>query len=83
MYGPYSNEIAEKLQFCDTTLGYLIQQLKDFHLFDKMNLIITSDHGMEKIGKETTRFLDQYVDTNLFDAFGSRSIYNVFVKNGI
>ena len=81
-YGPYSQEMADKLQFCDETLGYLIQQLKDHHLFDKINMIVTSDHGMEQISKNNTRFLDQYVDTDLFDIYGSRSVWNLFVKNG-
>lgn len=81
LYGPYSEEIKQKLIFCDQTLGYLIQQLKDHHLYEKLNLIVTSDHGMEKIGKNTTIFLDQYTNVNLFNAYGSRSLYNLFIKD--
>ena len=82
LFGPYSKEMADKLLFCDSTLGYLIEQLKDHHLFDKINIIVTSDHGMEKISKNNTRFLDQYVDINLFNYYGSRSVWNLFLKNG-
>jgi len=82
LYGPYSKEMGEKLLFCDSTLGYLIQQLKDHHLFDKINIIITSDHGMEQISKNNTRFLTDYVDISLFNIYGSRSVWNIWIKNG-
>ena len=75
--------MKEKLEYLDQILGYMIDQLKSHHLFDKLNLIITSDHGMESISKETAIFLDSYIDINLFNAFGSRSVYSIFVKNGI
>lgn len=82
LFGPYSQEMNDKLQSLDETLGYLIEQLKNHHLFDKLNIIITSDHGMEKISNETTLFLDDFVDTTLFDAYGSRVVFNIFIKNG-
>ena len=81
-YGPYSPQMKEKLHYLDDLLGYLIGQLKSKNLFDKLNVIITSDHGMEKIGEPTTIFLDSHIDTDLFDAFGSRAVYNLFMKNG-
>ena len=71
-----------KLEELDQTLGYLIEQLKSHHLFDKLNLIITSDHGMESISNKTVIFLDKHVDTTLFDAYGSRACYSIFVKKG-
>ena len=71
-----------KLQEMDQTLGYLLDQLKSHHLFDKLNLIVTSDHGMESISNKTVIFLDTHVDTKLFDAYGSRACYSIFVKKG-
>lgn len=73
--------MKEKLKSLDSTLGYLIDSLKSHHLFDKLNLIVTSDHGMAQLSKERAIFLDSYVDLNLFDAYGSRSVYNLFMKN--
>jgi predicted AlkP superfamily pyrophosphatase or phosphodiesterase len=82
VYGPYSTQMKEKLQELDNDLGYLVKQLQDHHLFDKLNVIITSDHGMESISKEKAIFLDDHIDTSLFNAYGSRAVYNIFVKNG-
>lgn len=67
--------------YLDNVLGYLIGELKSHHLFDKLNLIITSDHGMETISEKTAIFLDTLIDVSLFDAYGSRACYSIFVKN--
>lgn len=81
LFGPYSNQMEQKLYSLDKTLGYLIDELKSHNLFDDLNLIITSDHGMEAISEKTAIFLDSYIDTSLFDAYGSRACYSLFVKN--
>lgn len=81
LYGPNSKEIADKLKYIDEVVGYLIEELRNHHLFDKMNLIITSDHGMETISNKSAIFLDKYIDMNLIEPFGSRALYNIFVKD--
>lgn len=73
--------MKEKLQEIDETLGYLVDQLKSHHLLDKLNLIITSDHGMESVSEEKSIFLDSYVDLSLFDPYGSRTCINLFLKD--
>lgn len=79
LYGPYSVEMRQKLEEIDDDLGYMIAQLKKHGLFDRLNLIITSDHGMDTISNKTAVFLDTYIDTSLFNAYGSRACYNIFV----
>lgn len=81
MYGPYSDEMSAKLAELNNVLGYMIEKLKTNNLFDRLNLIITSDHGMESISANKTIFLDSYIDTSLFDAYGSRACYSLFLKN--
>ena len=66
----------------DRNLEYLINELKKNKIFEKINLIVTSDHGMEKVnGKENAIFLDKHVNTSYFDAFGSSVVYDLFLKN--
>ena len=38
---------------------------------------------MDTISNKTAIFLDSYIDTDLFEAYGSRACYSLFVKNGI
>lgn len=83
MYGPYSVEMTEKLHYINEILGYLIDRLKVNDLFDDLNLIITSDHGMDTISNTTAIFLDSYVDVDLFEAFGSRACYSLFLRNSM
>lgn len=81
LYGPYSKEMKEKLNALDKTLGYLIEQLKSHHLFDKLNLIVTADHGMEEIKEKNSIYLNKYVNTTLFSAYGRPSSLNIFLEN--
>lgn len=82
VYGPESFEMKNKLIELDNHLGYLIEQLKTSHLFDKLNIIITSDHGMQSILNKEPIFLDNYVNSSLFDAYGTSTTLNIFLKNG-
>jgi predicted AlkP superfamily pyrophosphatase or phosphodiesterase len=75
--------MESKLFELDQHLEYLIRELKRHEIFEKINMIITSDHGMETIkGKENAIFLDNYVNTSLFEAYGSSAVYDLFLKNG-
>jgi predicted AlkP superfamily pyrophosphatase or phosphodiesterase len=70
--------MKQKLVQMDCVLGYLIEQLKSHHLIDKLNVILTSDHGMEKSVADI--YLASFVDTSLFDTYGSYAAMNLFLK---
>jgi ectonucleotide pyrophosphatase/phosphodiesterase family protein 5 len=82
IHGPYSKEIKEKLIELDNLLGYLIEKLKLNNLLDKLNLIITSDHGMESTSVNGSIYLDKYVNIELFEIYGSDAVKHLFLKNG-
>ncbi len=48
-FGPDSPEMEAKLQEMDGILGYLMSKLKDNGLYDEVNVIVTSDHGMTAV----------------------------------
>ena len=48
-YGPDSPEVTEKVEKMDGILGYLMMKLEENRLTDKVNVIVTSDHGMHSI----------------------------------
>ena len=37
---------------------------------------------MEEITEKNTIYLDSYVDTELFNAYGRKTFYNIFLKSG-
>lgn len=59
--GPESSAMDTVIQGLDTDIGRLISGLKKRDLLEKVNLIITSDHGMTTIERDKTIFLDDYI----------------------
>ncbi|OLY82480.1 putative pyrophosphatase/phosphodiesterase [Smittium mucronatum] len=45
-FGPYSKGVNDSLVKVDSSIKYLVDKLVSKNLFDKVNIIIVSDHGM-------------------------------------
>ena len=70
------------LKQCDDYIGQLLRIIdNDTYLKTNLNVIITSDHGMKEIKRNHTIKLEEYVDTSLFSAYGSRAFVNIFVHS--
>lgn len=63
-YGPDADEVVTAVQKADSLIGYLKKKLKAEKHWDKINLIIVSDHGMTRLSKEKTILLPQLIDMN-------------------
>nr|XP_020657161.1 ectonucleotide pyrophosphatase/phosphodiesterase family member 5 isoform X1 [Pogona vitticeps]XP_020657162.1 ectonucleotide pyrophosphatase/phosphodiesterase family member 5 isoform X1 [Pogona vitticeps]XP_020657163.1 ectonucleotide pyrophosphatase/phosphodiesterase family member 5 isoform X1 [Pogona vitticeps]XP_020657164.1 ectonucleotide pyrophosphatase/phosphodiesterase family member 5 isoform X1 [Pogona vitticeps]XP_020657165.1 ectonucleotide pyrophosphatase/phosphodiesterase family memb len=64
--GP-DNPLMEKvIRDVDDNLGYLVSELKRENLWDTLNVIITSDHGMAQNSRDRIIELDLYVDRELY-----------------
>ncbi|KAL8173160.1 UNVERIFIED_CONTAM: Ectonucleotide pyrophosphatase/phosphodiesterase member 5 [Gekko kuhli] len=50
----------------DHLLSHLVRELKRAGLWDTLNVIITSDHGMAQSSRDRVIELDQYVDRDLY-----------------
>ncbi|XP_034564233.1 ectonucleotide pyrophosphatase/phosphodiesterase family member 7-like [Notolabrus celidotus] len=48
-YGPDSQERREMVKQVDRTVGYIRETIQDHGLTDKLNIIITADHGMTTV----------------------------------
>lgn len=82
-FGPETEEMKKKLLELDSNLGYMIRKLKENELFNELNIIITSDHGMQSLTKNIDKnvYLEKYVDLNLFNSYGGSVVKSLFVKN--
>jgi alkaline phosphatase D len=65
--GPESEEIKTVLTDLDLKLQYFIRELKTLPGFQKINLIITSDHGMQTTPNEQTVLLNDYIEPSIFE----------------
>ena len=80
-YGPDSPKLLEKVAEIDELVGYLLQQLKATHLFEKMNIIITSDHGM--ITLVETIVMSEYLNDSLYQQYGQSPVWHILPVEGL
>ncbi|XP_069830116.1 bis(5'-adenosyl)-triphosphatase enpp4-like [Dendropsophus ebraccatus] len=93
LYGPEDKKnMAKALKIIDKYIGYLVAKLKRLKLWHKVNVIITSDHGMAQCSKERIIVLDDcigrgnytLVDTNPVAAIlplkNKMLVYNLLKK---
>jgi predicted AlkP superfamily pyrophosphatase or phosphodiesterase len=81
--GPDSECVANAIKRVDEQIKNLIEGLKARKIFDKVNLIIVSDHGMATVKSENAVFLDSYFDLNLAERIlWTGEIVQIFPKEG-
>ncbi len=61
-FGPDAPQVAEAIRTVDGYLGRLVEGLKARRLYDQVNLIVVSDHGMAGTSADRVIFLDDYLD---------------------
>lgn len=61
-HGPESQEVIASIKAADALVGQLVQGLESRGLFEKVNIIITSDHGMSATSDARVIRLSDYVD---------------------
>ena len=81
--GPQSKQTLKKIEYLDRLIGVFIQKLKNTKVANKVDFIITSDHGMGSISPEKSIFLEDYIDSNDVTIItGANPVYNIKVKKG-
>ncbi len=60
-YGPESTEMKSAIVEMDDRIGQLLEGLQKREMDDKVNIIITSDHGMVQLSRDQIIFLDDYI----------------------
>lgn len=61
-YGPLSGGVIKSLQLADRTLGMLMEGLKQRNLHKCVNIIVLSDHGMDKTFCNQMEYMTDYFD---------------------
>jgi predicted AlkP superfamily pyrophosphatase or phosphodiesterase len=82
-FSPDSVEVRNAVLKVDHDLGRLVAGLKAREVFDKVNLIIVSDHGMATVDFHNTILLDKLFDTGLAEKIlWTSEIVGIFPKEG-
>lgn len=74
--GPDSRETLLEIQKLDRELGSFIRKLKSLPQGENINLIVTSDHGMQPTGPDKVITLSDFIETSWFDQIeGSNPVF--------
>ncbi|KAM4835426.1 ectonucleotide pyrophosphatase/phosphodiesterase family member 5 isoform 1-T2 [Thomomys bottae] len=80
--GPDSPLMGPVIADIDDKLGYLIQMLKRAKLWNVVNLIVTSDHGMTQCSEDRVIELNQYVDKDHYTLIDQSPVAAILPKEG-
>ena len=70
VYGADSEEVNEQIKKSDEVLGYLLKSLTRLDIFNKINLIVLSDHGMATVSEERVINIDDFNIDGIIDGEG-------------
>ncbi|XP_066533036.1 ectonucleotide pyrophosphatase/phosphodiesterase family member 5 [Hoplias malabaricus] len=80
--GPESSLMDAVIEDIDGKLGFLRERLKKAGLYDKINLIVTSDHGMTQLSRYKVIELDAYVSRDLYTWIDKSPVVGILPKEG-
>lgn len=82
IFGPESIEIAKVVGRLDQSVGHLIEVLEAKQLLNDLNIILTSDHGMQQLNDVDIIYLDDYVDPSLYSAYAGSPVLHILPQEG-
>jgi len=59
--GPESEQTQKMVEHLDSLVGVFCRKINDLSMADSINLVFTSDHGMQSISPERAIALEQYI----------------------
>ncbi|MCD4772822.1 MAG: ectonucleotide pyrophosphatase/phosphodiesterase, partial [Bacteroidales bacterium] len=76
-YGPDSDTMKYEIHYLDSLIGVFMTKVNLLPHKDKINIIITSDHGMATIKKSKTVILENIIQEKWFDKIkGGSPVFN-------
>lgn len=82
VYGASSKEVNEQIKKSDEILGYLIKSLQELSIYNQINIVIVSDHGMVDVSKDKMINIDKYKIKGIVDGKGPiMSVIDADYKN--
>jgi len=81
-HSPESKEVADAIKLVDDALNRLIEGLRARQIYDGVNLIVVSDHGMAAQPPNHEVVLDDYFDAKAAEHISwGNQVTNIFAKN--
>lgn len=81
--GPDSDNVKEAIARVDAALSRLVEGLKARRIFERVNLVIVSDHGMARLDPRQVVVLDDHFDLSMAaQVVWNGAMVNIFPKPG-
>ncbi len=80
--GPEAAETFAAVREVDARIGDLLAGLEDRGIFDQVDLVVVSDHGMAEVGPERVVVLDDHVDLAPGEVFTQGALLQIFPDGG-
>ena len=77
VYGSESKEVNEQIKASDIILGYLMDSLKNLDIYNKINIVIVSDHGMVNVSENKVINIDNFNLPGEFEGKGPIMSYKI------
>jgi predicted AlkP superfamily pyrophosphatase or phosphodiesterase len=82
-FSPDSVEVKNAVAKVDRDLGHLIAGLKTRGIFERVNLIVVSDHGMARVDPNHAIILDEIIDVNQTEKIlWTNELISIFPREG-
>ena len=81
-YGPDSDNVTEVIENADLLLEYLLEEFDRVGLLDRINIIVTSDHGFAPVSKKRLIHLDDIVDRSWYKVVHYNPIVQIIPNDG-
>lgn len=79
-HGPMSPVTGARVEQVDALVGELVAALKRAKLWERMHLIVVSDHGMAPVTRVSA--LDEVLPPDSFRAYGTSPVWNILPAQG-
>ena len=82
VYGASSKQVNEQIKKSDEVLGYLLKSLEKLSIYNQINVVIVSDHGMVDVSKDKMINIDSFNIRGIVDGRGPvMSVIDTDYKN--
>ena len=81
-YGPASEHTGRVVHALDSLIGVLMRKIEQSSISRRVNLIVTSDHGMAETGIDRMVRIDDYLKTTWYERIAGSNPSSVFTSEG-
>lgn len=80
--GPRAEETAQAVANVDGYIGRLMEGLEKRGLYERVNILVVSDHGMSQLSPDRVVALDEYIDTDDVRYFDGSPLIGLWPEEG-